>query len=299
MVRLTLSAFLFALRSHSHSPVPFACTAGLPTIIKPFFGDQHFYADRVSTLGIGTHIRNFTVENLTNALTTAVSDEKQIERARLAGEEICKEDGVATAIECIYRDLEYARSLIPPKTTALVEGEVPEAEVDSDSSDDSSSSSTSSSDDDDGDDEKEDEKERLQARDAAAEEKSRPASSAPPSRDKAASGTGAVTPTRSTTAPGSPSQHNESRTTSSDEGWDVMSRGSAADTAVSASWEEGADASRASSVARSARSAHEGGAADERAVAGGEEDGGSGLTARMLGFLGKPVKVIKKDDVHR
>jgi hypothetical protein len=64
--------------------------AGLPTIIKPFFGDQHFYADRVSTLGIGSHVRNFTVENLTEALEKAVTDETQIERARLAGEEIRK-----------------------------------------------------------------------------------------------------------------------------------------------------------------------------------------------------------------
>lgn len=64
--------------------------AGLPTIIKPFFGDQHFYADRVETLGIGSHITNFTVDNLTEALKKATEDEKEIERARLAGEEIRK-----------------------------------------------------------------------------------------------------------------------------------------------------------------------------------------------------------------
>lgn len=62
--------------------------AGLPTIIKPFFGDQHFYADRVATLGIGSHITNFSVDNLTQALEKATGDEKEIERARLAGEEI-------------------------------------------------------------------------------------------------------------------------------------------------------------------------------------------------------------------
>ncbi|KAK4052047.1 Sterol 3-beta-glucosyltransferase [Microbotryomycetes sp. JL201] len=88
--------------------------AGLPTIIKPFFGDQYFYADRVATLGIGSCIRNMTVDNLANAIKTAVSDEKQIARAKLTGDAIRKEDGVGNAIECIYRDLEYARSLIPP-----------------------------------------------------------------------------------------------------------------------------------------------------------------------------------------
>lgn len=87
--------------------------AGLPTIIKPFFGDQHFYADRVATLGIGSAVRDMTVANLAEAIIKAVTDEKQISRAKLAGEAIRKEDGVGNAIECIYRDLEYAKSLIP------------------------------------------------------------------------------------------------------------------------------------------------------------------------------------------
>ncbi|KAK4699137.1 hypothetical protein P7C70_g7126, partial [Phenoliferia sp. Uapishka_3] len=116
-------------RAHIH----FSFSAGLPTIIKPWFGDQHFYADRVATLGIGSAVRNLTVDTLAAAISTAVTDEKQIARARMAGEAIRKvrwpslkltssfthymwtqEDGVGMAIECIYRDLEYARSLIPP-----------------------------------------------------------------------------------------------------------------------------------------------------------------------------------------
>ena len=199
-----------------------------------------------------------------------------------------QEDGVATAIECIYRDLEYARSLVPPPSTALVEGEIAEVEVDDHSSDDSDSSSTSSSDDEDEKDDKVDEKAHLKGRDAADANKGRPASSAPPTEKVQ----GALSPARSTHAPSSPSHRDESRTTSSDEGWDVMSRGSAADTTVSASWEDGGDASRASSKARSARSAQEGGA---DGAGGDEDDGGAGLTARMLGFLGKPVKAVKKD----
>lgn len=87
--------------------------AGLPTIIKPFFGDQYFYADRVATLGIGSAVRDMTVDHLASAIITAVTDEKQISRARLAGEAIRKEDGVGMAIECIYRDLEYSKSLLP------------------------------------------------------------------------------------------------------------------------------------------------------------------------------------------
>ncbi|KAL6299038.1 UDP-Glycosyltransferase/glycogen phosphorylase [Sparassis latifolia] len=92
--------------------------AGIPTIIKPFFGDQFFWADRVEALGIGTAVRKLTVDSLTYALYTATTDQKQIDRAREVGEQIRAEDGVATAIEAIYRDLEYARSLIkggPPR----------------------------------------------------------------------------------------------------------------------------------------------------------------------------------------
>ncbi|TFY63256.1 hypothetical protein EVJ58_g3358 [Rhodofomes roseus] len=85
---------------------------GIPTIIKPFFGDQFFWADRVEALGIGTAVRKLTVESLTQALVTATTDQKQITRAKAVGEKIRAEDGVGTAIEAIYRDLEYARSLV-------------------------------------------------------------------------------------------------------------------------------------------------------------------------------------------
>ncbi|BGP13097.1 hypothetical protein JCM10213_000900 [Rhodosporidiobolus nylandii] len=234
--------------------------AGLPTIIKPFFGDQHFYADRVSTLGIGSHVRNFTVEKLTEALTTAVHDEKQIERARLAGEEIRKEDGVATAIECIYRDLEYARSLIPPP---------------SEPSKDSANETADGSDDDD---KTEDETAATSATASSKPEKTRSRS-----------------PTRKNSSTSSPP--NESRTTSSDEGWDVMSRGSAAD--ASQSWDKDS-ASRASSMSRSkdasvaATHDQREGAEDEPGDGTAETEPQTGLTARMLSMITKGPKALKE-----
>ena len=107
-----------------------------PTIIKPFFGDQSFWAERVESLNVGSAIRKLTVEHLAEALHRATTDEKQIAKARVVGEVIRKENGVATAIEAIYRDLvrllryffalrcflahcianpqEYAKSLIKP-----------------------------------------------------------------------------------------------------------------------------------------------------------------------------------------
>jgi len=86
--------------------------AGIPTIIKPFFGDQFFWADRVEALGVGSGVRKLTVEHLTAALTAATTDIRQIAKAKLIGETIRAEDGVGKAVECLYRDLDYARSLI-------------------------------------------------------------------------------------------------------------------------------------------------------------------------------------------
>ncbi|GAA5860234.1 hypothetical protein JCM3774_000351 [Rhodotorula dairenensis] len=234
--------------------------AGLPTIIKPFFGDQHFYADRVETLGIGSHITNFTVDNLAEALKKATEDEKEIERARLAGEEIRKEDGVATAIECIYRDLEYARSLIPKPSERGKDG-VPLESAPEDDDDDESDDSLSSGDGGVVGDEKkalaEDEQEKSSSNDRSLSETSQVSSAA-------------------VTSSTSPSRQNESQTTSSDEGWDVMSRGSAVDSA-----------SRASSTTRPE------GVADSAAA--DEQDAQTGLLGRTLGFLGKPVKNTKSN----
>jgi len=63
-------------------------SAGIPTIIKPFFGDQYFWADRVEALGIGSSVRKLTTDHLTAALITATTDTKQISKAKLVGESI-------------------------------------------------------------------------------------------------------------------------------------------------------------------------------------------------------------------
>ncbi|KAG9015195.1 Sterol 3-beta-glucosyltransferase [Tulasnella sp. JGI-2019a] len=99
--------------------------AGIPTIIKPFFGDQFFWADRVEALDVGSSVRKLTVDNLTAALKSATTDIKQIEKAKLLGQKIKAEKGVDNAVEAIYRDLEYARSLIKqPSKPEETHGEV-------------------------------------------------------------------------------------------------------------------------------------------------------------------------------
>ncbi|KAK3672175.1 Sterol 3-beta-glucosyltransferase [Recurvomyces mirabilis] len=104
--------------------------AGVPTIIKPFFGDQFFFATRVEDLGVGIHLEKITVNSLGKALWIATHDERMRTKARRLGEKIRKEDGVATAIKAIWRDLEYAKSLIKkrPQTGAVSAAELEEAD---------------------------------------------------------------------------------------------------------------------------------------------------------------------------
>lgn len=62
--------------------------AGIPTIIKPFFGDQFFFASRVEDLGVGIHVKKLNVSAFSRALWTATHDDRMITKARVLGEKI-------------------------------------------------------------------------------------------------------------------------------------------------------------------------------------------------------------------
>ncbi|ORX88736.1 UDP-Glycosyltransferase/glycogen phosphorylase [Basidiobolus meristosporus CBS 931.73] len=83
--------------------------AGVPTVIKPFFGDQFFWGNRVQDMGIGLCLKKLTVEKLAHALQTITTDEKIIKRSQIAGEKVRAENGVENAINYIFRDYELAR----------------------------------------------------------------------------------------------------------------------------------------------------------------------------------------------
>ncbi len=89
--------------------------AGLPTIIKPFFADQFFYANRVEDIGVGISLKKLNVKSLSKALKEATTNNRMITKARDIGAKIRKENGVANAIDTIYRDLQYAKELISNK----------------------------------------------------------------------------------------------------------------------------------------------------------------------------------------
>jgi sterol 3beta-glucosyltransferase len=81
-----------------------ALRAGVPTVICPFFGDQPFWGRRVATLGAGPPPipqRRLTVDALSAAVRTAVSDPAIRERAAAVGAAIRAEDGVYNAIAAI------------------------------------------------------------------------------------------------------------------------------------------------------------------------------------------------------
>lgn len=59
--------------------------AGVPTIIRPFFGDQFFFGNRVQDLGVGMHIKRVTENTLGKALWIACHDERMREKANILG----------------------------------------------------------------------------------------------------------------------------------------------------------------------------------------------------------------------
>ncbi|QQK41006.1 UDP-glucose:sterol glycosyltransferase [Penicillium digitatum] len=92
--------------------------AGIPTIVKPFFGDQFFFGSRVEDLGVGICMKKLNVSVFSRALWEATHSERMIIKARNLGIQIRNEDGVATAIQALYRDLEYAKTLARQKSLA-------------------------------------------------------------------------------------------------------------------------------------------------------------------------------------
>ena len=62
--------------------------AGVPTIIKPFFGDQFFFGSRVEDLGVGACMKKVNVSIFSRALSEATHDERMIVKARELGAQI-------------------------------------------------------------------------------------------------------------------------------------------------------------------------------------------------------------------
>jgi sterol 3beta-glucosyltransferase len=82
--------------------------AGIPTLIRPWFGDQFFWASRVQKLGAGIKLNSLHSKEVSNALKKATADRVIKEKAASVGERIREENGVRTAINTIYTYLPRA-----------------------------------------------------------------------------------------------------------------------------------------------------------------------------------------------
>lgn len=89
--------------------------AGIPTVIKPFFGDQFFFGQRVENLGVGICLKVINTIRLARAFWEATHDERMRLRAKALGEQIRSEDGAGVAVQTLWRNLEYAKSLVAAK----------------------------------------------------------------------------------------------------------------------------------------------------------------------------------------
>ena len=97
--------------------------AGVPTIIKPFFGDQFFWASRVTALGVGISLNKMDVSHFADALVECTTNENIIKAASLLGEKIRAENGVENAINMIYRNMDYAKAIINVKSEKIRKAE--------------------------------------------------------------------------------------------------------------------------------------------------------------------------------
>ncbi len=82
--------------------------SGVPQVIVPFFGDQHFWGQRVRELGVGPAPlarRRLTAERLAAALTEAAGAPQVRARAAAVGARIRAEDGVGTAVGVLRQAL--------------------------------------------------------------------------------------------------------------------------------------------------------------------------------------------------
>jgi sterol 3beta-glucosyltransferase len=81
-----------------------ALRAGVPAIVAPFLGDQHFWAGRVAELGAGPAPipqAQFSSARLAQAIASAIHSDSMRERAAEIGRRLSAERGVARAVALI------------------------------------------------------------------------------------------------------------------------------------------------------------------------------------------------------
>jgi len=85
---------------------------------------------------VGLRIKHVTQNSLGKALWIATHDERMRTKARALGERIRAENGVQTAIKALYRDMDYARTLIQQKAKWNVKASAGAASAEAEEKDD-------------------------------------------------------------------------------------------------------------------------------------------------------------------
>ena len=75
--------------------------AGVPTIIKPFFGDQFFFGSRVEDLGVGVYMKKLNTSVFSRAIWEATHSERMIVKANVLGQQI---RSVSRRSSCVFND---------------------------------------------------------------------------------------------------------------------------------------------------------------------------------------------------
>ena len=73
----------------------------MPTLIRPWFGDQFFWASRVQKLGAGLRISSARAAELADALIKATTDRVMKEKAASVGERIRAVCPSSCHLECV------------------------------------------------------------------------------------------------------------------------------------------------------------------------------------------------------
>lgn len=84
-----------------------AARAGVPSVVLPFAADQFFWADRLKQLGVAPDAgsaQRVTTATLSQAISAATAPLMR-ERAAAIGARMKTEDGLATAVEVVHRQL--------------------------------------------------------------------------------------------------------------------------------------------------------------------------------------------------
>ncbi|MEV0584558.1 glycosyltransferase [Nonomuraea sp. NPDC050310] len=82
-----------------------ALRAGVPQVVRPFVGDQPFWAARAHVAGVAPAPlgRRLTAEGLATAINRAVTDPEMTGRARALGRAVRSENGVGAAVDVLEK----------------------------------------------------------------------------------------------------------------------------------------------------------------------------------------------------